>query len=179
MIIRNIIVMLVVGLLLSPSLGLAAESPPHEALFHAFIESIQTEGIMTNGNAERAGSNDTGAYWYAPIKGAVLIFIYEGNELSSCIIEIDENTYAFNHLSEILACFIFAVDDQSTTSDEAQVVGTYLIDTLSETAFPITLASQIDREHVQLELSKFFLSESRKEDESHKTMWLVQLTASF
>ena len=173
--IRNIIVMLIAGLLLLSSPGLAAESPPHEALFRVFIESIRTEGILTNGNAERAGSNDTGAYWYAPIKGAFLMFIYDGNELSSCVIEIDEYTYAFDHLSEILASFILAVDDQSTTFDEAKALGTHLTETLCETESPTMLTSQVDREHVRFKLSIFLLSESITEDDSHKTMQLVQL----
>jgi len=176
---RNIIAVLVTGLLLSSSPGHAAEPSPHDALLHVFIESIKAEGILTNTNAKMAGLSDAGGYTCVPVKGAFLIYNYKGNELSSCIIEIEEHTYAFGHLSEILACFIFATDGQSTTFDEAQALGTHLIDTLSETDFPTMLISQVDREHVRLKLSKFFLSESIKEDDSQKTMWLVQLTASF
>ena len=183
MIIRNIIATLVAGLLLSPSPSLAAESPPHEALFHMFIESIKTEGILTNRNAEiaidEAGPSDTGAYRYVPIKGAFLIYKYDGSELSSCVIEIGENTYAFDHLSEILASFIFSVDDQSTTFIEAKAFGTHLIETLSETESPTMLTSHVDREHVRFKLSKFLLTESIEEDKPPKTMQLIQLTASF
>jgi len=176
---RNIIAALIAGLLLSSPPGLAAEPPPHEALFHVFIESVKTEGILTTDNVKMAGSSDTGAYTCVPIKGVFLIYIYEDNELSACVIEIDEHTYAFGHLSEILSCFIFAVDDQSTTFDEAQALGTHLLETLSKTEFPTMLTAQVDREHVRLMLSKFFLSESIKEDDSQKTMWLFQLAASF
>jgi len=179
MIIRNIIATLVTGLLLSPSPSIAAESPPHEALFHVFIESIKTEGILTEIAIDKAGPSDTGAYGYVPIKGAVLVYKYDGSELSSCVIEIDENTYAFDHLSEILASFIFSVDDQSTTFIEAKVFGTHLIETLSETEFPTMLTSHVDREHVRFKLSKFLLTESIEEDKPPKTMQLIQLTASF
>ena len=118
MIIRNIMVILVAGLLLSPSPGLAAESPPHEALFHVFIESMKAEGILTDRNAEIA-------------------------------------------------------------IDEARALETCLFETLSETEHPSGTTSQAIREHVRLKLSRFLLSESIKEDDSHKTRLLIQLTAFF
>jgi len=183
MIMRNTIAMLIVGLLLSPLSGLAAEPPPHEALYHVFLESVKAQGILIHRNAGIANNgvepSNTRRNIYVPIEGVVLIYNYADNELVKCVIEIDEHTYAFDHFPEILACFILSVDDLSTTYDEAQALETHLIETLSVPEFPATPTSHANRGYVQLKLSTFFLSESIKEDGSEKTMRLIQLTASF
>jgi len=179
MIIRNIMALWAAVLLLFASPGLAAGPPPHEALYHAFVESLGAEGLWINGNAERAETKDAGAYGYTPVEGAALLFRYDGNELVSCVMEIDEHTYAFGFLSELLACFILAVDDPSTAFDEAYALGTHLTDTLRETEFPTVWASRVDRGRVRLELRQYRLSESIAEDNSQKTILLVQLTAVF
>ena len=140
------------------SLAASDLSREHEVIYNKciaefkFFKVIVEKDFLTPQISE---DENKVTFTYIPVKGAEFFATYEGEKIYQYGLSLTAGTYAFDHSAEITLSFVYALDQESKTYEDAGAVIEYLAKTLDiwqELPGTTLKMSEIERDHLAFRL---------------------------
>ena len=139
----------------------------HLPLYHELIGMIRAARIIVEKDfAKPVYEEDWGGLIgvaYFPVHGMEFRAFYDEDVIYEYKVDIMCDTYAHKRMDDLLSAFIFLVDDESETVEDASAVLEYLLSTQEGEDYTsyVLRQSEIERAHVRITAQSFSSSTSR------------------